>query len=132
MSTAAALAVAPLLRAEEKFRLNYILSSCMYGTLPLGIILPEVRKTGAGQIDIWPRVHGNQREQLEKMGHEKFSALLQEHKVSLSCRVQLLRMGTDRPGRWLCVTGLNRAIDASTISGSAGQRVRAHVCTVVS
>ena len=26
-------------------------------------------------------------------------------------RVQLLRMGTDRPGRWLCVTGLNRAID---------------------
>ena len=32
-------------------------------------------------------------------------------KVSLSCRVQLLRMGTDRPGRWLCVTGLNRAID---------------------
>ena len=26
-------------------------------------------------------------------------------------KVQLLRMGTDRPGRWLCVTGLNRAID---------------------
>ena len=25
--------------------------------------------------------------------------------------MQLLRMGTDRPGRWLCVTGLNRAID---------------------
>jgi sugar phosphate isomerase/epimerase len=85
LSTAAAVAVAPLLGAEEKFRLNYILSSCMYGTLPLGTIVPEVSKTGAGQLDIWPRVHGNQREQLEKMGHEKFSALLQRYKVSLGC-----------------------------------------------
>ncbi len=85
LSTTAALAVAPLVRAEEKFRLNYILSSCMYGTLPLGTIVPEVSKTGAGQLDIWPRVHGSQREQLEKMGHEKFTALLQRHKVSLGC-----------------------------------------------
>ena len=85
ISSTAALALAPMLPAGEKFRLNYILSSCMYGTLPLGTIVPEVRKTGASQLDIWPRVHGNQREQLEKMGHEKFSALLQEHKVSLGC-----------------------------------------------
>ena len=75
----------PLVRAEGRFRLNYILSSCMYGTLPLGTIVPEVSKTGAEQLDIWPRVHGNQREQLEKMGHEKFSELLQMHKVKLGC-----------------------------------------------
>ena len=85
LSTTAALAVAPLVRGEEKFRLNYILSSCMYGTLPLDTIVPEVSKTGAGLLDIWPRVHGNQREQVEKMGHEKFSALLRRHKVSLGC-----------------------------------------------
>ena len=54
----------PLVSAEGRFRLNYILSSCMYGTLPLGTIVPEVSKTGAEQLDIWPRVHGNQREQL--------------------------------------------------------------------
>ena len=85
LSTTAALAVAPLVRAEEKFRLNYILSSCMYGTLPLETIVSEVPKAGAGLLDIWPRVHGNQREQLEKMGHEKFTELLQMHKVKLGC-----------------------------------------------
>ena len=85
LSTTAALAVAPLVRAEEQFRLNYILSSCMYGTLAIETIVPEVLKTGAGLLDIWPRVHGNQREQLEKMGHEKFTELLQRHKVRLGC-----------------------------------------------
>ena len=85
LSTTAALAVAPLVRAEEQFRLNYILSSCMYGTLAIETIVPEVLKTGAGLLDIWPRVHGNQREQLEKMGHEKFTELLQRHKARLGC-----------------------------------------------
>ena len=61
LGAATALAAAPTLAARPKFRLNYILSSSMYGTLPLSTILPEVSKTGAGTIDIWPRVHGNQR-----------------------------------------------------------------------
>jgi len=85
LATTAALAVAPALQARAKFRLNYILSSCMYGTLPLKTIVPEVSKIGASQLDIWPRVHGNQREQVEEMGHEKFAALLKKHNVNLGC-----------------------------------------------
>ncbi|MBM3890651.1 MAG: sugar phosphate isomerase/epimerase, partial [Verrucomicrobia bacterium] len=63
-------------RAVEPFRLRYILSSSLYGTLSLDLILPEVRKTGADSIDIWPLKHGNQREQITEMGDEKFAALL--------------------------------------------------------
>ena len=48
-------------------------------------ILPEVSKTGAGTIDIWPRVHGNHRAQMEKMGHGKFAALLKLHQTGLGC-----------------------------------------------
>jgi len=81
----AALATAPALAAHPKFRLNYILSSSMYGTLPLKTILPEVHTTGADTIDIWPRVHGDQREQMEEMGHEKFATLLKQHRTYLGC-----------------------------------------------
>ena len=65
------------------FKPRYILGSCMYGTMPLAEILPEVRKTGAEHIDIWPAVHGNQREQIEQMGHDAFHALLTDHDVKL-------------------------------------------------
>ena len=81
----ATLAAAPALAAHQKFRLNYILSSSMYGTLPLKTILPAVAKTGSSTIDIWPRVHGNQREQIEEMGHERFAALLKQHQTDLGC-----------------------------------------------
>ena len=70
-STTAGVATASMLTsglAKRGFKLNYILSSSMYGTLPLSTILPEEAKSGADIIDIWPRVHGNQREQMEKMG----------------------------------------------------------------
>lgn len=68
---------------SAEFRLRYILGSCMYGRTRLDEILPEVRKTGASHIDIWPEVHGNQREQIEEMGHDRFAALLEESKVRL-------------------------------------------------
>jgi sugar phosphate isomerase/epimerase len=55
----------------------------MYGTMDLSVVVPEVRKMGARFIDIWPRVHGNQREQMEQMGHDAFSALLRRHNVKL-------------------------------------------------
>ena len=70
-------------RTSEPFRLNYILASPMYGTAPLAEILPEVAKVGAQSIDIWPRGHANQREQVDEMGHEAFAALLDEHGVRL-------------------------------------------------
>lgn len=70
-------------RGAERVRLQYIVGSCMYGELPLDEILPEVRKAGSEYIDIWPKVHGNQREQLEEMGRERFAAMLDEHRVKL-------------------------------------------------
>ncbi len=70
---------------KSGFRFKYIVGSSMYGRLPLGEILPEVGKSGAGHIDIWPKVHGNQREQMEEMGHGKFDVMLKRHKVKLSC-----------------------------------------------
>jgi len=70
-------------KTQKEYKLNYILSSCMYGYMPLSGILPEVKKTGASAIDIWCRVHGNQREQIDEMGFEKFSMLLEKHEVKL-------------------------------------------------
>ena len=57
----------------------------MYGRLPLSEILPEVTKTGATAIDIWPLVHGDQREQMEAMGHDAFARMLDDHGVGLGC-----------------------------------------------
>ena len=69
-------------QAQEKtFRLRYILSSAMYGEMPLESILPEVSKTGCEAIDIWCRPHGNQREQIDEMGREAARSLFQKHDV---------------------------------------------------
>ncbi len=71
------------LRAASPEAFRYVLSSCMYGTMDLAEIIPEVHKIGAEHIDIWPRVHGNQREQMEAMGHDAFADLLGRHGVKL-------------------------------------------------
>lgn len=70
------------------FGLKYLAASCMYGYNDLASILPEVAKQGASAIDIWPKVHGNQREQLTEMGEDAFAALLKKHSVSLGCITQ--------------------------------------------
>ncbi|MCH2212627.1 MAG: sugar phosphate isomerase/epimerase [Fuerstiella sp.] len=73
---------------KSTFRLRYMLGSCMYGYTALQEIAPEVRKIGAQAIDIWPRVHGNQREQLDEMGEEAFADMLREHNIRLGCLTQ--------------------------------------------
>lgn len=80
----------PLASDDEKapFKLNYMLASCMYGYLYVGEILPEVAKTGGSAIDIWPKTHGNQREQLADLGDELFAKLLTRHNVQLGCMTQ--------------------------------------------
>jgi sugar phosphate isomerase/epimerase len=50
--------------------------------------MPEVPKVGARALDIWPKVHGNQREQLDELGEEKFAALLKQHDITLGCITQ--------------------------------------------
>lgn len=73
---------------DSEFRFNYILASCLYGYVYLGEILPEARKVGASAIDIWPKKHGNQREQLDDLGEQRFAELLQQHQVQLGCITQ--------------------------------------------
>ena len=68
---------------KRPFALNYILASSMYGTTRLAEILPQVAKTGASCIDIWPRGHADQREQIEAMGHDRFGELLKKNNVGL-------------------------------------------------
>ena len=65
------------------FRLNYIVASPMYGTVPLATVLKELKETGADTIDIWPRPHADHREQIEQMGLEAAQRLLEEHGVRL-------------------------------------------------
>lgn len=93
-------------RAESKkapYKLNYVLSSAMYGEFALHDILPEVSKTGAKTIDIWCRVHGNQREQIDAMGVEAFGNLLKQHEVELgvSTRYPLGPFGLQQEMKWL-------------------------------
>lgn len=79
----AALASTFRLTAAERddFRIRYTLSSAMYGTMPLEVILPEVAKTGSESLDIWCKVHGDQREQATALGEDAFAALLKKHGV---------------------------------------------------
>lgn len=68
-----------------RFRLRYMLASSMYGNLPLAAILPEVKKTGATSIDLWPKAHGTQREEMDAIGHERFAEMLRQHGITLGC-----------------------------------------------
>lgn len=69
--------------SQQSFQLNYIVASCMYGTLPLETILQETPKTGAQYIEIWAKPHGNQREQIEELGVVKTKQLLDKYNVKL-------------------------------------------------
>lgn len=79
LQSIAAAATTPAFAAEKSWQLNYLLASSMYGSLPLAEILPEVKKTGATAIELWPKKHGTQREEMDAIGHEKFAAMLKEH-----------------------------------------------------
>ena len=97
--------------ATSRWRPNYILSSALYGGAPLAEILPEVKKTGCGSLDIWPKPHGGQREEVDALGIDRVRALLVEHGVRLGS------MTCYRPGAFL----LPGEFDVATRLG--GERV---------
>ncbi|MFN3190936.1 MAG: sugar phosphate isomerase/epimerase family protein [Aureliella sp.] len=72
----------------EEFELRYMLASCLFGYQYIREILPAVAATGATAIDIWPKVHGNQREQLDDLGEAKFKEMLETQNVKLGCITQ--------------------------------------------
>jgi sugar phosphate isomerase/epimerase len=88
LAAGAAMTALPLVAAEAPvqpppFHLRHVLSSALYGEMPLAVILPEVAKTSSECLDIWCRVHGNQREQITEMGDVAFAELLQQHHVRM-------------------------------------------------
>jgi sugar phosphate isomerase/epimerase len=67
------------------FKLNYLVASSVFGSLPLKEILPEVRRAGSEYIDLWPRRHGTQREEAEQLGSIALAELLAAHGVKIAC-----------------------------------------------
>ena len=67
----------------SRWKLRYALASSLFGVEPLEDILAVTKATGAEAIDLWPLQHGNQREQVNEMGTEKFAALLQKYDIRL-------------------------------------------------
>lgn len=126
----ASLAVAPALSLpaqSDSFRLNYILSSAMYGEMPLDVILPEVTKAGCQAIDIWCKVHGNQREQIDAMGDDAFEALLKKNNVQLgvSTRYPFGPFGLGEEMEWMKQFGggiiVTGSRGPSNVTGSAAK-----------
>jgi sugar phosphate isomerase/epimerase len=70
---------------EDKgaFELQYVLSSAMYGKMRLKQIISETEKTGAKHIDIWRLPHGDQREQITKLGADTFAQMLKAENIKL-------------------------------------------------
>ncbi len=60
----------------------------MYGTTALSALLPEVTRAGATALDIWPKPHGNQREQLDELGEARFAEALKKNDLTLGCITQ--------------------------------------------
>ena len=81
LQSLSAFAAVPAFAAETPWKLNYMLASSMYGSLPLADILPEVKKTGAMGIELWPKKHGTQREEIDAIGHDKFAEMLKEQGI---------------------------------------------------
>ncbi len=83
---AAAVSLPAVMTAQDAkaWKLHYTLASSMYGSLPLSEILPEVKKGGATSIELWPKKHGTQREEIDAMGHDVFAAELQKHGLTCS------------------------------------------------
>jgi sugar phosphate isomerase/epimerase len=89
-AAAASLAVLPHMQgaaqaqaATSGFKLKYLTGSAMYGELPIDVVIAETPKTGAKHLDVWPRRHGSQREQMDELGHDKVAELLKKHDVKL-------------------------------------------------
>lgn len=118
---------------RSKFKLRYVLNSAMFGEMSLGDILPEIKKVGAESIDIWRKVHGNQREQITEMSDEACKALLKKHdaKISMSTCYPLGPTGLQEEMVWLqqyggkiIVAGSGKYPDSEPSGAAAREQVK--------
>lgn len=71
--------------AAKPFKLQYLLSSALYGDMKLAQVLPEVKPAGCAGLDLWGKPHATHREEVDAMGVDAFEALLKQHNVRLIC-----------------------------------------------
>ena len=101
--------IVPLLSAKRSngFKIEYVLSSALFGNLPLEDVLAQFNATGASGIDIWRKVHATHREQITAMGDEAFQDLLKKHKtrMHISTCYPLGPFGRDKEMEWVKKNG---------------------------
>ncbi|MCB1203464.1 MAG: sugar phosphate isomerase/epimerase [Verrucomicrobiae bacterium] len=107
--------------ASEGFVIRYVLSSALYGDLPLEEVLGEVKSSGAESVDIWRKVHATHREQIEGMGDESFQSLLKKHGVpmAISTCYPLGPFKQDEEMRWVKKNGGHMTVCGSGKMGDA-------------
>jgi sugar phosphate isomerase/epimerase len=81
--------------ARNRFGLNYVLASALYGDASLEAVLGEAKSCGATAIDVWSKPHGSQREEIDRLGVEKTRSLLKSSGIGLgvSTRYDLRAVG---------------------------------------
>jgi sugar phosphate isomerase/epimerase len=102
---------------EQEWTPRYVMSSAMYGTMPLDHILSEAVKTGSESVDIWRKAHATHREQISKIGDAAFQELLKKHltTMSVSTCYPLGPFRQDNEMRWTKKNG-----GSITVCGSGG------------
>lgn len=116
-----AAAILPTFASAQPKHPRYVLSSAMYGDMPLETVLSEVGKAGCEGIDIWRKVHATHREQVTEMGDEAFQALLKKHgtAMSISTCYPLGPFGQDEEMAWVKTNGGHMTVCAS---GKMGEK----------
>ncbi|HEY1107969.1 MAG TPA: sugar phosphate isomerase/epimerase [Opitutaceae bacterium] len=71
--------------AANTYKPRYVLSTSLYGTLPVAEIADQVAALGCDGLDVWAGRWGNQREQIDAMGQEAFAALLAQKRTRVCC-----------------------------------------------
>lgn len=71
--------------SSDSLKLNYLLGTCLFGYASMENILRVLPDSGAKAIDLWPMIHGNQREQVDTMGIDRFIELLKTHNTTVEC-----------------------------------------------
>jgi sugar phosphate isomerase/epimerase len=111
----------PLLSGKQDpcFKIEYVLSSALFGNLPLADVLPEVNKAGASGIDIWRKVHATHREQIQEMGDDTFQSLLAKNKTRMlvSTCYPLGSFGQDEELAWVKKNGGKMTVSAARAMG---------------
>ncbi len=106
-------------RSPNEFSLRYVLSSALYGDLPLDDVLAQVKTSGASGIDIWRKVHATHREQISAMGDEAFQGLLKKHntRMHVSTCYPLGPFGLDQEIAWVKKNGGKMTVCATRSMG---------------